>query len=244
MKLSIKASVAGLFIAATMSSMAMANSIRLGTEAANPPYNFIDDSGEISGFEREVGDELCKRASLTCEWVTNEPGTIIPNLVSGKYDAIITGMVITAERNKLIDFTQNYFPAAPSFYVTLGGSPFDVNDGVIAAKRASVHAAHIAASGATLLDFATLENAVQAVRNGQADAVLADSDVLMSIVSQSNSKLAVAGQVSVGGGVGMGIRKSDGGLKAKMNTAIASMKMDGSLNTLISKWFGIDAATF
>lgn len=42
----------------------------------------------------------------------------------------------------------------------------------------------------------------------------------------------------------MGIRKSDGGLKAKMNTAIASMKMDGSLNTLISKWFGIDAATF
>ena len=49
---------------------------------------------------------------------------------------------------------------------------------------------------------------------------------------------------AIGGGVGMGIRESDGELKAKMNAAIDSMKADGSLNTLIKKWFGQDANTF
>ena len=81
--------------------------VRLGTEGAYPPWNFINDAGEVDGFERELGDELCTRAELTCEWVTNEWDSIIPNLVSGNYDAIIAGMSITAERDEVIDFTQN-----------------------------------------------------------------------------------------------------------------------------------------
>ena len=72
--------------------MALAqDTIRLGTEGAYPPFNLIDDKGEVGGFEREVGDELCKRAELTCEWVTNDWDSIIPNLVSGNYDVIIAG---------------------------------------------------------------------------------------------------------------------------------------------------------
>ena len=66
--------------------------VRLGTEGAYPPYNFLNDDGEVDGFERELGDELCVRAELTCEWVTNELDSIIPNLVSGNYDVIIAGM--------------------------------------------------------------------------------------------------------------------------------------------------------
>ncbi|MGB5556933.1 MAG: transporter substrate-binding domain-containing protein, partial [Paracoccaceae bacterium] len=53
---------------ALSASFAMAQDmVRMGTEGAYPPYNFINDAGEIDGFEREVGDELCKRAELTCE---------------------------------------------------------------------------------------------------------------------------------------------------------------------------------
>ncbi|MEO0678086.1 MAG: transporter substrate-binding domain-containing protein, partial [Pseudomonadota bacterium] len=65
--------------------------VRLGTEGAYAPWNFLDDNGEVAGFERELGDELCARAELTCEWVTNDWDSIIPNLVSGTYDAIIAG---------------------------------------------------------------------------------------------------------------------------------------------------------
>lgn len=234
----------GLAALAVMAGPAMADTVRMGTEGAYPPYNFINDAGEVDGFEREVGDELCKRAALTCEWVTNEWDSIIPNLVSGNYDTIIAGMSITAERDEVIDFTSEYFPPSPSAYVALAGASVDVNNAIIAAQASTIQAGHVAASGATLVEFATPDETVAAVRNGEADAVLADGDFLMPIVSDSNGELAVVGQVGIGGGIGMGVRESDGALKAKMDKAIASMKADGSLNALITKWFGDDALTF
>ena len=244
MKSLIKGTVAGMIVSVALSGMAMAQTIRMGTEGAYPPYNFINDAGQVDGFEREVGDELCKRAGLTCEWVTNEWDSIIPNLVSGNYDTIIAGMSITAERDKVIDFTQDYYPASPSFFVALSGQSVDLKGGVIAAQAAPIQAGFVAESGATLVEFATPDETIQAVRNGEADAVLADSDFLAPIVAESNGELEVVGQERIGGGIGMGIRESDGDLKAKMDKAIGSMKADGTLNTMIKKWFGDDAATF
>ena len=233
MKSLIKGTIVGLALGVAMSSVAMAQTIRMGTEGAYPPYNFINDAGE-----------LCKRASLTCEWVKNDWDSIIPNLVSGNYDTIIAGMSITAERDEVIDFTQDYFPPSPSLFVALSGGSVDVKGGVIAAQTATIQAGFVAASGATLVEFATPDETIQAVRNGEADAVLADGDFLLPIVNESNGELAVVGQESIGGGIGMGIRESDGDLKAKMNTAISSMKADGTLNTMIKKWFGDDANVF
>ena len=61
-------------LAAMTATFAMADGhsvVRMGTEGAYPPYNFINDAGEVDGFERDLGDELCARAELTCEWVKN-----------------------------------------------------------------------------------------------------------------------------------------------------------------------------
>ncbi len=221
-----------------------ATTVRMGTEGAYPPYNFINDSGEVDGFERELGDELCKRAELTCEWVTNDWDSIIPNLVSGNYDTIIAGMSITPERDEVIDFTQEYIPGSPSAYVALSDD-VDTMGGVIAAQTATIQAGYVADSGATLVEFATADETIAAVRNGEADAVLADKDFLAPIVAESNGELKFVGEdVVIGGGVGMGVRESDTELKAKFNAAIQSMKDDGSLNALIKKWFGEDAQTF
>ena len=185
-----------------------------------------------------MGDELCKRAELKCTWVTNEWDSIIPNLVSGNYDTIIAGMSITAERDEVIDFTQEYFPPDPSAYVALSGAGMDVKGGVVAAQTATIQAAYVAESGATLVEFATPEETVAAVRSGEADAVLADFAYLKPIVDASGGELTIVDDsVSIGGGIGMGVRESDGELKAKMNAAIESMKADGTLTELIAKWF-------
>lgn len=234
LKLAGAATLAATFVATAVS----AETIRMGTEGAYPPYNFINDAGEIDGFEREVGDELCKRAELKCTWVTNEWDSIIPNLVSGNYDTIIAGMSITDERDEVIDFTQEYFPPDPSAYVSLSGAGMDVKGGVVAAQTATIQAAYVAESGATLVEFATPEETVAAVRSGEADAVLADFAYLKPIVDASGGELTIIDDsVSIGGGIGMGIRESDGELKAKMNAAIESMKADGTLSELIAKWF-------
>ncbi|MBY6081694.1 MULTISPECIES: transporter substrate-binding domain-containing protein [Ruegeria] len=224
--------------------MAMADTVRMGTEGAYPPYNFINDAGEIDGFEREVGDELCKRAQLECEWVKNDWDSIIPNLVSGNYDTIIAGMSITAERDEVIDFTQDYYPPTASAYVATSADA-DVTGGVVAAQTATIQAGHVAESGATLVEFATPEETIAAVRNGEADAVLADRDYLVPLVEESNGELVFVGDpVPLGGGVGMGLRESDAELRGKFDAAITSMKEDGTLNEMLKKWFGEDTATY
>ncbi|XDZ66009.1 transporter substrate-binding domain-containing protein [Alphaproteobacteria bacterium LSUCC0684] len=240
----MKKIILAALLAGMVAGPVLAETVRMGTEGAYPPYNFINDKNEVDGFERELGDELCRRASLDCVWVVNDWDSIIPNLVSGNYDTIIAGMSITAERDEVIDFTQEYYPPSPSLYVALSGSSVNVNSGVIAAQTGTIQAAHVASSGATLVEFATPDETIAAVRNGEADAVLADGDYLMPIVEESGGELKAVGEVGIGGGVGMGIRESDGQLKAKMDKAISSMKADGSLNILIRKWFGDSGLTF
>jgi len=238
----MKKLILGTAILALSAGFALADTIRMGTEGAYPPYNFVNDNGQVDGFERELGDALCARAKLTCTWVTNQWDSIIPNLVSGNYDTIMAGMSITAEREKAIDFTQDYYPPTASAYAALSADA-DLKKGVVAAQTATIQAAHIAETGATLMEFATADETIAAVKNGEADAVFADKDFLAPIVAESDLKF-VGPEVPLGGGIGMGIRKSDSALRTKFNAAIASMKADGTLNTMLKKWFGPDIKTY
>ncbi len=231
---------AALAMSASM-ALAQGSVVRLGTEGAYPPYNFINDSGEVDGFERELGDELCARAELTCEWVTNEWDSIIPNLVSGNYDVIIAGMSITDERDEVIDFTSAYTQPDPSAYLAMDVAEVDFEGGVIAAQAGTIQASHIASSGATLLEFATPDETIAAVRGGEADAVLADKAFLEPIAADSADLALVGEDVLLGGGIGMGVRESDTELNEKFSAAIDEMKADGSLNALIEKWLPASA---
>ena len=219
--------------------------VKMGTEGAYHPYNFINESGEVDGFERELGDELCRRAELECTWVTTNWDSMIPNLVDGGYDTIMAGMSITAERDETIDFTQPYLPPSPSVYVALAGVGDEVVEGRVAAQVATVQSAYLAESGATLVEYELAEEVFTAVLNGEADATLVDIEFAHEYMAKSGEGLAVVGpEVTLDLGIGVGVREEDSELKEKLNEAIAAMKEDGSLNNLIRKWFDEDARTF
>lgn len=209
--------------------------VRLGTEGAYPPYNYLDDSGEVAGFERALGDELCARAELTCEWVTNDWDSIIPNLTSGNYDAIMAGMSITDARDEVIDFSDPYTPPATSSYVALSDD-VDVEAGVIAAQTGTIQADHVSGTEATLLEFATPEDAVAAMRSGEADAVMADTAFLEPYIASEPDLMVVGDEVELDNGMGIGLRDGDEALQTQFNDAIQSMQEDGTLNELIAEW--------
>ncbi len=107
---------------------------------------------------------------------------------------------------------------------------------MIAAQANTIQASYVAEQGATLLEFATPDETIAAVRNGEADAVLADRAYLEPIEAENADLVFVGENVLIGGGIGLGLRESDGELREKFDAAIQSMKDDGSLNELIAKW--------
>ncbi len=231
--------------AASLACSSGSPAVRLATEGAYPPYNFLNADGEVDGFERELGDALCRRADLQCIWVTDAWEGMIANLVAGAYDALLTGVRITAEREALIDFTQPYLPSSPSVYVARAGADDAVTGGTVAAQVGTVQAGYLAQSNATLVEYALVPEAVAAVLRGEAEAALIDLGVGLDALAGSGGQLTLVGPaVRLGAGVGVGVRESDGWLRDRLDWAIASMKDDGSLNALITKWFGPAAPTF
>ena len=237
--------IIAILIVACLSCSGGSDAVKMGTEGAYPPYNFINDSGEVDGLERELGDELCRRADLECTWVTNEWDRIIPNLVAGDYDTILAGMSITDERDEVIDFTQPYIPPNPSVYFAQAGAGDEVVTGKLAAQVSTIQASYLSESGATLVEYELAPDLVSAVLNGDVDAALVDLGFALDSIANSQERLALVGpKVILDAGIGIGIREGDSQLKDKLDRAIAAMKEEGSLNALIKKWLGPDAETF
>jgi len=232
------------FAALALSGTAHAQALRLATEGAYAPFNFINDQGKPDGFEIELGNELCKRAALECTWVTNEWDSIIPNLIAGNYDAIMAGMSITEERKQTIDFSDNYVPPDPSLYMVRAGTTIDFN--ALTGKNIGVQGSTIQAAYAqstfgstnTVKNYETADQALADLNAGNVDVILADGPVVSDVVAGSGGAIERVGpEVTIGNGIGVGLRKADDELENKLNTAIGEMKKDGSLDTLLIKWF-------
>ncbi len=99
-----------------------ADKIRIGTEGAYPPWNSKDASGNLIGFEVELAQELCKIMKHECTIVEQDWDGMIPALLMRKFDAIMAGMSITAERQKTITFSQGYATEPATLAVMKGSS--------------------------------------------------------------------------------------------------------------------------
>ena len=117
-------SIAALMI---VFSSAQADSIRIGTEGAYPPWNAKDESGKLIGFEVELAKWLCIYMKADCTMVEQDWDGMIPGLIMRKYDAIMAGMSITDERMKTINFSQGYADEVASLAV-MKGSPLEGMD--------------------------------------------------------------------------------------------------------------------
>ncbi len=219
--------------------------VRLATEGAYPPWNFVNEQGEPDGFEREMGDELCRRAGLTCTWVVNDWDSLIPNLVAGNYDAIIASLSVTEARQQIIAFSEEYLPPDPSAFFAVPGAGPEAMTGVVATQSNTVFVTYLAETSATIAEFPGPDDVVAAVRNGVADAGLFDRAFLDPILNESGGALVYLGDdLFLSNGPGVGVRQSDPSLRATFSAAIAEMKADGSLNAMIARWFGADFPTF
>ena len=219
--------------------------VRFGADGDYFPYNFLDDTGEVDGFEADLIDEVCRRANLECTWVITPWDGIIDSLIAKDFDVIAAGMSINEERDRVIDFTQPYLPPTPSIYVALATAGEDALNGKIGAGVSTVHSAYLSESGAEFVEIKGSDALFDALLVGEVDAVLVHREFGHVNIANSEGKLSVLGSpIILDKGIGAGLREEDAGLKQKLDDAISTMKDDGSLNNLIRKWFDEGAEVF
>jgi octopine/nopaline transport system substrate-binding protein len=122
LKLAAAALAAVAVWAAAPAADAQTRRVKVATEGAYAPWNFVNAQGKLEGFELDVGAELCRRAKLECEFVAQDWDGIIPSLLARKYDVIMAGMNITPKRLETINFSVPY-ATGPHGFMALKGSP-------------------------------------------------------------------------------------------------------------------------
>ncbi|WP_225770938.1 transporter substrate-binding domain-containing protein [Inquilinus sp. Marseille-Q2685] len=253
------AAAAALALAAGTAS---AETLRVGTEGAYPPYNATDASGKLVGFEIDLANELCKRTNMTCEIIQQDWDGMIPALLNKRYDAIMAGMSVTEERMKQIAFSKPY-STTPAWFVsakdgvlkdakTLADIQAALKGKSVGVQRSTIHQNFLEAKvpGADVKLYDTQDDLNLDLQNGRIDAGLADSlgwkDFLASDAGKgySNFGPGLTGKDDpiFGLGVGIGLRKEDTALKEKLDKALDEVNADGTMTKLSVQWFGFDTS--
>jgi len=259
-RLALPAAVAVALAGAATGANAQ-ETIRLGTEGAYPPFNYTNAAGELEGFEIDMGNALCERMGVECEWVAQDWDGIIPALLQGRYDAIIAAMNITEERQETIDFTQDYV-SMPVIFVGPADDPefqavttvdelaAALEDEVVGVQEATIFQTFVetALPDVELRTYGTQEQLNLDLVSGRVDAGLADSFAWKDFLeSEEGADYAQFGPgltgedfPVLGRGMGIGLRPGDDELRARFDEALCELAEDGTLSELSMEWFEED----
>jgi len=224
--------------------------VKMGTEGAYPPFNNINEEGELVGFDIEIGNALCDAMNVTCEWVTSDWDGIIPALLAKKFDTIMASMSITEERKEKIAFTNKYYTSPVRFMRRKGtdASPEDISGAVVGVQSATVSENLVRGRfpNAEVKTYAEQEQANLDLTSGRVDLVAADAFVLMDFVdSEAGQDVEFVGpsytdEEYLGEGIGIGVRKEDDELRKMLNKAIKQIREDGTYQKINAKYFDFD----
>ena len=222
-----------------------AEKLKLGTEGAYPPFNLIDASGQVGGFDVEIGQALCAKMAVECEVVTSDWDGIIPALNARKFDFLIASMSITEERKAAVDFTEPYYTNKLQFVAPKGGEfktdKASLKGKVIGAQRATIAGTWLEDNLDGVVDiklYDTQENAYLDLSSGRLDGILADTFVQWEwLKSDAGQSFEFKGEpVFDNDKIGIAVRKSDP-LRERLNKALAEIVEDGTYKKINDKYF-------
>jgi ABC-type amino acid transport substrate-binding protein len=237
--------------------------ITFATEGDYPPWNERQANGELAGFDIDVVNALCAAIGETCKIVVAPFPAMMDTLAEGGFDAIISGIAITAGRKEKIAFTRPYMSYAASF-ATAAGSEVAKNapasgSGLflrlaksrIGVQGDTVNAKLIAEKipDATLVTFGDQQSLNKAVADGDVDAGFAATLAWKNPLPASAEAIVTLGpeitsdQYPVlGQGLGIGIGKRNDALKDALDKGICDLTNDGTIAKLSKTWFDADLA--
>ena len=161
-------------------STAQAETLKIATEGAYPPFNYVDSNNQLHGFDVDIANALCKQMQVECQIVAQDWEGIIPALLAKKYDAVVASMIATDERKKKIAFSNHYYRTPLSVAVPKDSDITDAQTnfkgrtvGAQASSTQAIYAEdHYGPAGADVKFYPTLDEANSDLAAGRVDGCL------------------------------------------------------------------------
>ncbi len=222
--------------------------VTVGLNAEYPPFEYVDENGEIVGFDPDLMNAIAERAGFEIEWVNTRWDGIFVALASGEFDAVSSAATITEEREEIVDFSNPYFNAGQMIAVLEDRadeiqSPEDLPGlkvGVQSGTTGDIASSEI--DGVEVVRYDEITLAFQALANGTIDAIVNDGPVSADIIAKNPELGAVmVGDPFTDEFYGIAVQPDMPELLDAINNALAELIADGTYNEIHNKWFGIDA---
>ncbi|MBU2510779.1 transporter substrate-binding domain-containing protein [bacterium] len=228
--------------------------IRMCSEGAYPPFNYMTPEGKLVGFDIEIGQALCDFLKVECTWQTQDWDGTIPGLLARKYDASIAQMSITEERLKSVAFSKKYsnspakLAAQENLVISvLSGEQKKIKIGV---QRETIHDRYATAmwgKNTEIIRYGTQDEVYLDMKSGRIDLTLADAVSLSEgfLNLEGNEKFQFVGPTFsdpkwFGIGTGIAIHKDNQDLVELFNKAIDGIRANGTYKKIQDKYFNFD----
>ncbi|NBE06666.1 transporter substrate-binding domain-containing protein [Rhodobacter sp. CCP-1] len=220
------------------------------TENAYPPLQFLDQDGAAIGWEYDAMAEIAKRLNITVRYETISWDAMIPAVSEGQFDMGMTGITIRDDRKEAVDFSDPYMRSEMLMMVRsdetrfTDAASFAADPELLMAAQPGTTPFYVGVyevldgneENARIVKFETFGAGLEALRTGDVDLVLSDSTAANGYVNGSNGALKIISAPLGAEDFGFIFPKGSD-LVAPMNAAIASLKADGTLEALNTKWF-------
>lgn len=220
------------------------------TENAYPPLQYVGPDGTAIGWEYDAMAEIAKRLNATVTYANTSWDAMIPAVSEGQYDMGMTGITIRDDRKEMVDFSDSYMTSQMVMMVRgdeerfTDAASFGANADLLMAAQPGTTPFYVGVyevldgdeANPRIKLFETFGAGVEALRNGDVDLVLTDGTSGQGYVDASDGALKIVGEPLGTEDFGFIFPKGSD-LVGPINAAIASLRADGTLDALNTKWF-------
>lgn len=216
--------------------------LNIGSDTTYPPHEFIED-GVVKGFDVDVVAAICERINCKPNWVTTAWDGIFAALADGQFDMVVSGVTITDERDKIVDFSDPYIIVQQGVLMRVSDEGSSIDDFKSGDMRlASQTGTTNAALGEELVGrdnlqlFDAFNNAVVALQNGDVDGVIIDSTSAAAYEQEFAGELTVGITGLSSDPLGLVFQEGDS-IQDDFNEGLAAIIADGTMQELVVKWW-------